>query len=230
MKVWELALKVYLKKDILMEESQIEICKIIDSCLTKGEVLLNFHSNNQYKNYTFSSFYPIENNKIYLNGRIYTVTIRTVEIRIVNHFQKFLDNEISKTLKALTLEVKTIPKKYIERIYSITSVVAKFENGYWRTNESVDIFEKRLRENLIKKYNDFTKQNINEGFDLFTFMKFDNQKPIATKYKDIKMLGDKITLNVAENNLAQELAYFALGVGLLEMNGRGYGYVNYKWL
>jgi CRISPR-associated endoribonuclease Cas6 len=230
MKVWELVLKVYLKKDIPMEESQIEISKIIDNCLTKDEELLNFHSNNQYKNYTFSSFYPIEKNKIYKSGQIYTLTIRTVEERIVNHFQKFLENESSITLKALTLEIKTISKKYIERIYSITPVVAKFKNGYWRTNESVEIFEKRLKENLIKKYKDFTNQKINEEVDLFTFMKFDNSKPISTKYKKIKMLGDKITLNVAENNLAQELAYFALGTGLLEMNARGFGFVNYKWL
>lgn len=230
MKVWELSLKVYLKKNVPMEESQTEISKIIDNCLIKNKELLDFHSNNQFKYYTFSSFYPIEKNKTYLAGKIYTVTIRTVEEMLVNHFHKFLENENSDTLKALALEIKIIPKKYIERVYSITSVVAKFENGYWRTNASVEIFEKRLKENLIKKYNDFTKQKINEEFDLFTFMKFDNQKPIATKYKNIKMLGDKITLNVAENNLAQELAYFALGTGLLEMNGRGYGYINYKWL
>jgi len=230
MKVWQLALKVYLKEDILMEQSQVEISKIIDSCLSKDKEFLNFHSNNQYKNYTFSSFYPIEKNKIYLAGKIYTVTIRTVDEKIVDHFKKLLDNECSKTIKALTIETKIIPKKYIQRIYSITSVVAKFENGYWRTYESVQVFEKRLKENLVKKYNNFTNQKIDEEFDLFTFMKFDNRKPIATTYKNIKMLGDKITLNVAENDLAQELAYFALGTGLLEMNGRGYGYINYKWL
>ena len=230
MKVWELVLKVYLKKDIPMEESQIEISKIIDSCLAKDVDLLNFHNNNQYKNYTFSSFYPIEKNKLYLAGKMYTVTLRTVDERLVDYFQEKLENETNDTLKALSMKIKTVPKKYIERIYSITSVVAKFDNGYWRTNESLDIFEKRLKENLIKKYNYFTNGRINEDFDLFTFIRFDNQKPIATKYKDIKMLGDKITLNIAENKLAQELAYFSLGTGLLEMNSRGYGYVNYKWL
>jgi len=230
MKVWELKLKIYLKKDIAMEESQIKISEILDNCLSKDQELLNFHQNNQYKNYTFASFYPIEDNKIYLAGKIYTVTIRTVEDSLMKHFQKYLGSENTKTLKGIKIEIKLIPKKYIERIYSITSVVAKFENGYWRTNESIERFEKRLKENLIKKYNRFTNNKIDEEFDLFTFMKFDNQKPIATKYKNIKMLGDKITLHVAENNLAQELAYFALGTGLLEMNSRGYGYVNYKWL
>ena len=230
MKVWQLLLKVYLKKDIPMEECQIEISKIIDRSLAKDIELLNFHNNNQYKNYTFSSFYPIERDKIYLAGNIYTVTIRTVEERIARHFQKFLEDESSKTLKAIVMETKIVPKRYIERIYSITSVVAKFESGYWRTNESIEVFERRLKENLIKKYNNYIKQTINEKFDFFTYIRFDNKTPIATKYKDIRMLGDKITLNIADNNLAQDLAYFSLGTGLLEMNARGYGYVNCKWL
>lgn len=230
MKVWELKLKVYLKKNIPMEESQIQICKIIDNCLTKDQQFLDFHNNNKYKNYVYSSFYPIEKNKVYLAGKIYTVTLRTVDERLMKHFKKFLENESSLVIKALVLEIKIIPRKYIERIYSITPVVLKLESGYWRTNESLEIFEKRLKENLIKKYNNFTNNKINEEIDLFTFMKFDNIKPIATKYKDIKMMGDKITLNVDGNNLAQELAYFALGTGLLEMNARGFGFVNYKWL
>ncbi|WP_298847238.1 CRISPR-associated endoribonuclease Cas6 [Clostridium sp.] len=228
MKVWQLLLKVYLKKDIPMEECQIEISKIIDSCLTKDIDFLNFHNNNQYKNYTFSSFYPIEKGKIYLAGNIYTITIRTVEGKLVHHFQEFLEDENNNTLKAITMETKIIPKRYIERIYSITSVVTKFEGGYWRTNESLEIFEKRLKENLIKKYNNYIKHTINEEFDLFTYIRFDNKTLIATKYKDIRMLGDKITLNIADNNLAQDLAYFSLGTGLLEMNARGYGYVNCK--
>ena len=230
MNVWQLALKVYLKKNISMEENQMEISKIIDQCLSKNEELLNFHNSNQYKWYSFSSFYPIEKEKVYLAGKIYTITIRTVEEKIANHFQRFLDNESSEALKAITIETKIIPKKHIERIYSITPVIIKTENGYWRTDESLEIFEKRLRENIIKKYNSFTKQKINEDFELFTFMKFDNQKPIATKYKNIQLLGDKITLNVAENDLAQKLVYFSLGTGLLEINSRGFGYVNYKCL
>ena len=90
MKVWQLELKVYIKSNITMEEGQTEISQIIDSCLTKNEALTNFHNKNQYKNYTFSSFYPIEKNKIYQTGKIYTVTIRTVEEKLINHFQEVI--------------------------------------------------------------------------------------------------------------------------------------------
>ena len=57
MKVFELSLKVYLKRDISMEESQMEISKIVDNCLTKDKELLNFHRDNKYKYYSFSSLY-----------------------------------------------------------------------------------------------------------------------------------------------------------------------------
>lgn len=208
----------------------MEISNVVDSCLAKDAELLKFHNENEYKNYSFSTFYPIEKSKLYKVGKIYTVIIRTVDERIKKCFEKLLENENTESIKALTIETRILPQKYIEKIYSLTPVVVKFENGYWRTNESLDAFEKRLKDNIIKKYNHFTSTKIDENFELFTYMRFDNQKPIATKYKEISLLGDKVTLNVAENDMAQELTYFALGAGVLEMNARGFGFMNYKWI
>ena len=37
-------------------------------------------------------------------------------------------------------------------------------------------------------------------------------------------------MHVADNEMAQKLAYLALGTGVLEMNSRGFGFVNYRWL
>ena len=44
------------------------------------------------------------------------------------------------------------------------------------------------------------------------------------------LLGDKISLNISDDKLAQDLAYMALGTGLLEVNSRGAGFTNYRWL
>jgi CRISPR-associated endoribonuclease Cas6 len=230
MKVFELKLKLYACKDIKNENSLTCISELIDKNFLKDESLAKIHKENIYKNYVFNSLYPIESSKIYKAGNIYTVVIRTVDEGLVEHFSKVLVNEYTDYLKALALEKKIIPIKHIDRVYSVTPAVAKFDTGYWRTNETLEIFEKRLRENLIKKYNTYFNTKLSEDFELFTFIKFENQKPIATNYKNIKILGDKITLNVAENSTAQELAYFALGTGILEMNSRGLGFVNFKWL
>lgn len=57
-----------------------------------------------------------------------------------------------------------------------------------------------------------------------------NHKPIAVPYKGRKLLGDKICFQAAENEQAQALLYMALGTGLGEMNARGCGFANYRYL
>ncbi|MDT8719416.1 CRISPR-associated endoribonuclease Cas6 [Clostridium sp. 19966] len=230
MKVYELKLKVYACRDIKSEDSLSCVSELIDKSFLKNPRFVKFHEENKYKNYVHNSLYPIEESKLYKAGNIYAVIIRTVEEELAEHFQKVLVNEYTEALKALTIEKKLIPQRYIEKIYSLTPAIAKFQGGYWRGVENLESFEKRLRENLIKKYNSYFNTKLKEDFELFTFTKFDNPMPIVCKYKNIKLLGDKLTLSVAENETAQQLAYFALGSGILEMNSRGFGYVNFKWL
>ncbi len=231
MKVYEFKLKVYVLENMNSKRSLEYISQLIDKSFLKNKELSDFHEENAFKNYVHNSFYPVEKSKIYQKGNIYTIIIRTVDERLADHFEKYLANEYTRYLKALTVEKNIIPDKgIIEKIYSITPAVAKFEEGYWRKSESIGNYEKRLEENLVKKYNDYFNKKIEENFELFTFLKFDNMKPIASEFKNIQLLGDKLTLYVAENKMAQKLAYFALGVGILELNSRGFGYVNCKWL
>ena len=49
-------------------------------------------------------------------------------------------------------------------------------------------------------------------------------------YKNIHLLGDKISIEIAQNERAQKLAYLALGTGVLENNSRGFGFMNYEYL
>lgn len=229
-KIYELTLKVFLMRNIRNEDALEKIANLIDKSLSKDKDLLNFHEKNIYKFYTFNSFYPIEKSKIYKEGKIYSIKIRTVSADLVDYFKKNLVNEYTDYIKALTLECSTIPKKYIERIYSITPVVIKTEEGYWKGKLCLDDFEKRIKDNLIKKFNNYYDTKIDEDFTLFKFIKFENHKPISSKYKNINILGDKLTLVIDENESAQKLAYLALGTSIGEMNARGYGFVNYKWI
>ena len=75
--------------------------------------------------------------------------------------------------------------------------------------------------------NDITGEEINEDFQLYYQINFKNKVPVSRKYKGIKLLGDMIELEIAENDNAQKLAMLAIGAGLLEMNARGFGFVNY---
>lgn len=230
MKIYELTLKVFLMKDINGEDTLEKICNFIDRNLAKNKELLTFHEKKIYKNYTFNSFYPIEKTNIYKEGNIYSVKIRTIDKKLADYFKKNLANSYTDYIKGLTIDCRVIPKKHIEKIYSITPAIIKTENGYWKGNLSVTEFEKRIKDNLIKKFNNYFNEQMDENFKLFKIVIFDNRKPIAVKYKNVKVLGDKLTLVIDENESAQKLANLALGTSIGEMNARGYGFVNYKWL
>lgn len=229
MQVYELRLKVYLLKEIRAEEGLKEVGKLIDQCLCTDEKYSNFHKINRYKNYVFNGFHPIEEDCLYKAGHIYSVQIRTVDKQLMGFFKTKLCHIHNEEMKALTIQVRTIQKKLIEKIYTLTPLIIRTHSGkYWRDNDSVDIFEKQLFSNLVKQYNVFYKVKLDENFEFSTYLNLDNRKPIGIPYKNIKLIGDKITLTIAENESAQKLAYFSLGVGLGELGARGCGFVNYK--
>lgn len=230
MEVIQVRLKILLKEDIPYEDSQEVVCKLIDTNLaTKGN-LLDFHYENKYKFYCFDCLYPIERDRLYKSEKTYTLTIRTTSLELGSLFSNELKNSENAKVKVLSSDIRIIPKKHIEKIYSITPAILKMDDGYWKGNISVDDYERRLKENLIKKYNQLSGESMEEDFQFITSMSFDNKKPVAINYKDINLLGDKLTLHISENPKAQELAYLSLGSGLLEMNSRGAGFVNYKWI
>jgi len=230
MNVFQIKLKVFILQDISVENSQTIISSFIDSGLIKNQKLLEFHESNKFKGYCFDAPYPLEEDKIYKKDKMYTLTIRTIEKDLAEFFTNKLVNEFNNNIKGLTSEIRILPKKHIEKLYSITPAIMKNEDGYWKNKIKLDEFERRLKENLIKKYNSSMNTKIDEDFQLYTTIEFKNKKPISTNYKNIKLLGDKISLNIAENENAQKIAYMSLGTGIFEMNARGYGFVNYRWL
>lgn len=230
MNVFQIKLKIFILKDIPIEDSQEIVSAFIDSGLSKDKSLLELHESNKFKGYCFDAPYPLEIDRIYRRDTIYTLTIRTIEKDLAEFFANKLVNEFNSSIKGLTSEIRILPKKHIEKLYSLTPAVMKNDGGYWKNQIKLDKFEERLKANLIKKYNSITNSKINEDFQLYTTIEFKNKTPISTKYKNIKLLGDKISLNIAENERAQELAYMSLGTGIFEMNARGYGFVNYWWL
>lgn len=230
MKVYEIKLKVYTLKDIHIYDIQLEIASFIDKTLSKDSEWLKFHKSNEYKNYCFDSMYPLAIDKVYKAGNIYTITIRTVNDRLASYLNTTLANEYNDVFKGLTTEIRIIPKKFIEKIYSLTPVIIREGSGYWRENLSIDEFERKIKENLIKKYNKINGTKINEDFELYNSIQIKNNKPCVIKYKNIKLLGDKISMNISDDPMAQELSYLALGVGVGEVNARGLGFVNFRWL
>lgn len=234
--VYELRVKVYMYQYINFEQCTYKIAKLIDTVLSKDNKLKLFHEENCYKNYVFGGFSPFEKDKIYKKDKIYNFQLRTVDAKLVEYFNNNLEHFYNDDMNVLTVEIKIIPQKYINKIYSLMPIIlkdygnAEEKSGYWKKNFSVEYFERRIIENLVKKYNAFTGEKLDEDFQMFSSIEFKNQKPIAFSYKNIKLLGDKADLIIESHKSSQQLAYFALGVGLGEDNARGAGFVNYKGL
>lgn len=228
--ILQLNVKCYLNNNIKEEDvlNQIRFC--IDLTLGKNKEFLEFHNKNCFKNYSFNSFYPIEFNKVYKEDNIYTFQIRTADKNLAMYLSEELPKVFTDCIKILKVDIKIINKKHLSKIYSLTPAVMKNDFGYWKGNMSLEDYEKRIKVNLIKKYNEFTGEKINENFQLFNSIEMKNNKPISVKYKGINLLGDKVSLNVADDEVSQCIAWFAVAVGILENNSAGFGYMNFRYL
>lgn len=230
MNVKQIRLNIYMLQDVSTNNMQKSITSFIDRGFLHSEKLSTLHEKNTFKLYCYDLPYPIEKDKLYKQGKIYTLTIRTVDNTLARYFSEICVNNYTQEIKGLTVDIRILPKKHIDRIYTVTPLIIKSEQGYWRSCMSVNDFEQRLKVNLIKKWNSFNAEKIDEDFDLYTGIEFINKTPISMAYKTVKLLGDKIRLNVSDNATAQKLIYMALGTGIGEMNSRGAGFINYRWL
>lgn len=230
MNVYEIRLKVFLLKSVKQEEASAVIASFIDSELSKKEEFKKFHQDNQFKNYVFDQFYPISKEGIYDKEQVYNFRIRTTDRELAEYFIGQLPNHSTACLKGLTAELRIIPRKQLETLFSITPIALKNEEGYWKDFMTFDEYEERLKINLIKKYNAIMDTKIEEDFPLYTMIELINHKPIGIHYKGITLLGDKISVKVSSHPMAQELLYMSLGTGIGEMNSRGLGFLNFRWL
>lgn len=230
MTVFELRIKVYLTENITTRELPTKITALMDQALIGSIEMSKLHEKNRYKFYSYDRLYPLEQDKIYKKDQIYFFTVRTIDPALARYLADTIPQVSTREIKALKCDPKKIPQHLIDTLYTLTPVILKNDFGYWRAAMSLKEFEKRLRINLIKKYNSYTGERMQEDFELYNRLEFLNSKPIPIQYKNIVLLGDKIKLEIAENPTAQLLAYMAIGTGLAENNGRGAGFVNYQWI
>lgn len=229
-RIYTVRIKIIIIQDTPVEEIRGAVTEFLDSGLAVNPQFAELHSQNRYKYYCYDSLYPIEKDKVYKKNQIYTLTIRTLDANLAKYFSEYVVNTYTDKLKGLTAQVRVIPKKHIDVMYTLTPAILKCDSGYWKDEMTVEQYEERLKVNLIKKWNELHGEKIQEDFELFTGVEFLSKRPVASQYKGIKLLGDKIRIHVADNEMAQKLAYMALGSGVLEMNSRGFGFVNYRWL
>lgn len=229
-KIKEYDIKVILLKEIHLKNIGSSIGGFLTEILCIDENWKKMHYNKEYKGYCFNYLHPQAQNKIYQRG-VYNFQVRVID----EYVESILDNYISgfwnDTFKVIFVKKSELTqKRNIQRCFTVTPVILKTDKGYWRKENKFELFESRIKSNMIKKYKFITGETIEEEPQIYNKIILDNEKPVATSYKNIILLGDKITIELEQDNLSQEIAFITLGMGVGENNSSiGAGFLNYKY-
>ncbi len=230
MLVYELSLQICPSVPLPFEQASEEIGRFIDSALGKNKQALAYHVSLEFKLYTFDLPHPLESGNIYQGRNIYTVRIRTIRQELASFFHEKLPMHSTSRIQGLGGVLRVIPQYDLDRVFSLTPVVVKTRQGYWRGRMPLAEYAGQLQANLIRKYNYYSSAHLEEDYPLFRKLEFQNHKPVRIPYKNIALLGDKISLTAVTAPQAQEVLYMALGTGVGENNARGCGFLSYRYL
>lgn len=230
MKFFQLTVTTILKKNVHFSMSSELIGNNINKAMLKDEELMKYHEQKVYK-YVFDNFYPVEKEGIYQEKRIYVFNIRSFNERFILKVRQCLTEFESQDIKVIAIGLKTIYKKQINYIQTVTPAIITVESKPWLLTDDISLLVKRLQANLEKKYKFFFNEEIGEIEDYFIEkLKILNKKPMFYNYKTIKLLSHKFYIKVNDDEKSQKLAFIALGAGLSEKNSSlGAGFCKCDW-
>lgn len=229
--VYEITIKIYIIRDIPIPLIYGELTKYIDGYLVQNEYFHEFHQRKSLKGYCFDLPIKIEKGmKAYKSGQIYQFRIRTVDKELLSYLLDGIADYKTDSIKGLTRMVKQIPHRPIASVYSLTPVVIKNDNGYWRDRISFEEFEQELIKSLCHQYEEYTGEKIEENIVLYNQIELKSKCAVGVQYKGITLLGDKLLMQVADNETAQKVMYFTLANGMGTMGSRGLGFLGYRFI
>ena len=232
MRYFELKCKAFVKKDMAFQTSFEALSKYISFSMYQegeGEV----HQKEGFKYYVFGGLLPIETEKVYQQGNLYSFTIRSLDETLIDTLKTTLRQNINnENLQVVEAHKKTISQFFITELYSATPVIVSISNGkYWTMNESGDIvqLQKQLHENAEKKYQSFFGESLHVNQNFIQLIEIKNKVPqnilITKEGKSIRFFGNKFRIVPNEDEVSQKLAFVALACGVGEKNSYGAGFM-----
>ena len=233
MKNYEIKITLLLKKDVPLIDVQEFLSSNINKSMLEDETLKSRHALNAYKPYSMGSLYPFDlKNKIYKANQVYVLTIRSIDKDFLMRLQKVLKNSRKLDFNVIAIEFLTRDYGYIESAFTLTPTIISIKDEeknyikYWTKEEgSLDFVKKRIKDNLEKKYEQFFNKKIVAPDDFIMMLSVQNRKPMVYNYKGGKLFSNKFKMMFAPDEVSQKLASLAFGVGILEKNSLGFGFL-----
>ncbi len=234
MEIYEIKISLKLHSKLITKEYIRFVSKNINFILYNSIVLRAIHEQRGFKPYVVGSLSPIETvekqTKSYQKDKTYTLTIRTISKAFAQEFTDILWKSSNLDFEIIKAKYNKLRIGYIEKLHTITPVVLTITDDgqkprYWTIQDDIFLLQRRIRDNLEKKYQDFFKKSIHAPEDMINYFEIHNQKPVVYNYKGGKIFANKLTIGFNSDEISQKLARLSFGVGILEKNSLGFGMV-----
>ncbi len=231
---FELRITLLLKKSTHHLQMQEPIGNWISQSQLTDPLFKQTHYDKTYKHFVFSNLYPIEKDGMYQQGRIYVLTIRSsIEDTLTRIQHCIKKSRESDYFQLIACEQRARRLAHITEILTITPAIVTIEHQKpWTPEGNIGLLLERLHANAEKKFKSLYPDDPVQGLQSFIQGIFiENRKPLATSYKNRKLLGNKLHLLIHKDEYSQKLANVVMGSGLAEKNSTvGAGFCLAKYL
>jgi len=231
MTCYEIEITAKLKNVIDKQDVGLRIVDLIHQCMNEDRYLTSLYLQNKTKPYSYSALYPSESGKPYFMNREYTFTMRTLDKRFAHALYKVIMTTTvqSDSINPIHARLKEKDIGFIQRIQTVTPTVITLSDGsHWKKEDKFCVLKRRLYENMLKKYREFTGENIHRLDTAFEEIQVLNKKPLITTFKCGYLIGHHFDLKIKPDAFSQELAKIAIITGLGEKSSSaGCGFCDY---
>lgn len=223
----EILATIQFHEDMPVREVQSALSELVNNSMLFDEQLKELHHQNTFKQYTFCLPYPLEQDRIYRQGRMYCFHLRTLSLKLALAFKQWLP-KAKGLVRVVSLELKNYGWTAIAELTTLTPAICTVENRCWLPENGLMLLAERLHANAVKKMKNLDPAfTVPAGDDFFfDHIELLNHKPVVMDYKrkGTSLLGHKLRLGVKPHPWAQQLAFTVLATGVLEKNTLGCGY------
>lgn len=226
MRYIEIYLDIRLKENVYYKKLAERLSIGINKYFLINDDLKRMHKENDFKLYSYGNLLPIENDKLYKKGKVYSLTLRFIKLDLLNDFYNSLvviENDVFSVVSR-RFDIIDKSQSNIKYLECITPAVITVNNKNLDIkNMDLELVKKRINTNSNKKYAKYCYGN-NINHDFIEDIGVLNEKSIVFSYKTGIIIGNKYRVKIKEDEMSQNIAFITLATGMLEKNSLSFGF------